>query len=135
MRCNLFVIETMQMKGFLAMYAIVHSPRYQTTSRSYWECSLPTFRELIGYKLKFGTFLGTSTLSHITTHIRISIKSSLWIYALFVRVLSMHIICMQCLCQFGTHEVNPFDLIFNVHAHVVSCPLFILKHDVKCIAF
>ena len=75
MRCNDFAIEAMQMKGFLAMHAMVHFPRYRTTSYSHWECSIPTFRELIGYKLEFDTFLGTSTLSYITTYIWISISS------------------------------------------------------------
>ena len=65
MRCNVFATEAMQMKGFLAMHAFVHSPRYWTASHFHWKCSIPTFRELIIYKLAFGTFLGTSTLSHI----------------------------------------------------------------------
>ena len=55
--CNDFATEAMQIKGFLAMHAIIHSPRYWTASHSHWESNLPTFRELIDYKLEFGTFL------------------------------------------------------------------------------
>ena len=132
---NVFATEAMQMKGFLAMHTIVHSPLYQTASCSHWERSLPTFRELIDYKFEFGMLLrDVHPVTHHNPHLDFHIISFLFLPFL-VRVFSMHIMCMLCLCQIGTHEVNPFNSTVNVHSHAILCPLTILKHDVKCIAF
>ena len=51
---------------------------------------------------------------------------SIFISTLLVRVLSTHIISMQCLCRIGTREMNPFDSTFNINAHVSECSLTIL---------
>ena len=133
--CN-FATEAMQMKGFFAMHAIVHSPRYQTTSRSYWDCSIPTFRELIGYKLEFSTFhQGVHPVLHHNPHPDFLLFIPFLFLPFLVRVFSMHITYMLCLCRNGAHEVNPYDSTINIHVHVMVCPLTILKHNVNSIDF
>ena len=47
-------------------------------------------------------------------------------YTLLERVPRMHIMCMPCLCRFGTREVNPLDSTFNINAHASECSLTIL---------
>ena len=128
MRCNVLSHQGDANEGFIAMHAFVRYLRYQIAGHSLLGMLHTNSPRLSVISWGLARFIGMSTLMHNLNRVRISSfhPLSISISTLFVRVLSTHIISMQCLCRIGTYKVNPFDSTFNINAHASECHLYIL---------